>query len=85
MSPPSGWSISISPHELTDYLLCAFAFFNLILAFFTDHPFPRISPRASDPPDFDILPSEEMPLESFDALENGKKGDEASEPTPVSA
>uniref|UniRef100_A0A5K3FRC0 ABC transmembrane type-1 domain-containing protein n=1 Tax=Mesocestoides corti TaxID=53468 RepID=A0A5K3FRC0_MESCO len=35
-SSPPGWDLSISPHELTDYLLCAVAFINFICSFFSD-------------------------------------------------
>uniref|UniRef100_A0A5K3FHQ1 ABC transmembrane type-1 domain-containing protein n=1 Tax=Mesocestoides corti TaxID=53468 RepID=A0A5K3FHQ1_MESCO len=41
-SSPPGWSLSVSPHELTDYLLCAVAFINFICSFFSDRRVPKL-------------------------------------------
>uniref|UniRef100_A0A5K3EWX4 ABC-type glutathione-S-conjugate transporter n=1 Tax=Mesocestoides corti TaxID=53468 RepID=A0A5K3EWX4_MESCO len=39
---PPGWGLSISPHELSDYLLCAVAFVNFICSFFSDRRMPKL-------------------------------------------
>ncbi|KAL5105018.1 hypothetical protein TcWFU_009077 [Taenia crassiceps] len=83
---PPGWSLAVAPQELIEYLFCACAFFNLILAFFSDRPVPPptlfIHPVcASDDPDSDLMASDEKPMRNGGGRTKDAK---ASQSTPVS-
>ncbi|KAL5968002.1 hypothetical protein TSMEX_004261 [Taenia solium] len=83
--PPPGWSLAVAPQELIEYLFCACAFFNLILAFFSDRPVPPPTPFirpvcAPDESDLRLVESDDKPMRSGDG---GTKDAKASKPTPM--
>ncbi|VDN99679.1 unnamed protein product [Rodentolepis nana] len=87
---PEGWALSITPYELSEYLFCACAFFNYLLAFFSDRLIPTppqlilTRPIRPDelPADFDVVASDEMPQKAILKLEDGKSSEVSKEPEP---
>lgn len=76
----------MAPQELVEYLFCACAFFNLILAFFSDRPIPPPTPFihpvcASDGLDLDLVTSDDKAMKSGNV---GTKDAKAPKPTSVS-
>ncbi|KAM3178205.1 hypothetical protein ACTXT7_003011 [Hymenolepis weldensis] len=88
---PEGWTLSITPHELTEYLFCGCAFINYLLAFFSDRHIPPAPPliltrpiRPEElPADFDVVASDEKPPKAIMKLEEGKSNERSNEPDPV--
>nr|CDS29611.2 canalicular multispecific organic anion [Hymenolepis microstoma] len=83
-----GWALSITPYELSEYLFCACAFFNYLLAFFSDRLIPKppqpipmrlIRPEEL-PADFDVVASDEKRPKTILKLEEGKSNEISKEP-----
>ncbi|VUZ42505.1 unnamed protein product, partial [Hymenolepis diminuta] len=85
---PEGWTLSITPHELTEYLFCGCAFINYLLAFFSDRRIPPPSPlvltrpiRPEElPADFDVVASDEKPPKAIIKLGEGKSNEKSDDP-----
>ncbi|KAM7536240.1 hypothetical protein Aperf_G00000087056 [Anoplocephala perfoliata] len=88
---PPNWNLSISPHELSECLLCICAFFNLLLAFFSDRyvppaPMLLLTPliRPEDQPiDFDLVATDNKPSVAIVKIEDGRSGKKSKEPDPL--
>ncbi|KAM7536330.1 hypothetical protein Aperf_G00000087201 [Anoplocephala perfoliata] len=88
---PPNWILSISPHELSEYLLCICAFFNFLLAFFGDRyvppaPMALLTPpvRPEDQPaDFDLVATDDKLSMDMVKLEDEISDKKSKEPEPA--
>ncbi|KAM7536769.1 hypothetical protein Aperf_G00000087170 [Anoplocephala perfoliata] len=88
---PPNWILSISPHEMSEYLLCICAFFNFLLAFFSDRyvppaPMPLLTPpvRPEDQPaDFDLVATDDKLSMDILKLEDEISDKKSKEPEPL--
>ncbi|KAM7536815.1 hypothetical protein Aperf_G00000088560 [Anoplocephala perfoliata] len=85
---PPKQNVPIGLHELSEYLLCACAFFNFLLAFFSDRDVPPahmllLTPliRPEDQPvDFDLIATDDKPPISTVKIKDGTLGNKSKEP-----